>query len=107
MVETKRVKTKCTIPQLETGARLVEVGVDWRVWRPHDWPELEVVFTAGRLKLPRWPQGDVAEAREEKCSDCGQRVTAVYVRTVGGSWTLADGRCAPLCGGCLTNSETS
>ena len=107
MVETKRVKTKCTGPQLETGARLVEVGVDWLVWRPHDWPELEVVFTSGRLKLPRWPQGDVAEAREEKCAECGLRVTTVYVRTVGGSWTLADGRCAPLCGGCLTNSETS
>ena len=59
-------------------------------------PELEATFLpAGRLKLPRWPQGDVAEAREEKCADCGQRVTTVYVRTVGGSWTLADGRSSP------------
>ena len=107
MVETKRVKTKCTIPQLETGARLVEVGMltgasggrttglNWKRFSP-----------AGSLKLPRWPQGDVAEAREEKCAECGQRVTTVHVRTVGGSWILADGRSAPLCGGCLVNSET-
>ena len=110
MVETKRVKTRCTDEQLETGARLIEVGVDWRVWRPQDWDEVVATFATRGNKFHRWHMyqatrwaevDHVAEAREEKCGECGLRVTTVYVRTVGGSWILADGRSAPLCGGCL------
>ena len=71
MVETKRVKTKCTIPQLETGARLIEVGVDWRVWRPHDWDEVVATFETWGNKLHRVAHVSSFHAGRQSCRRSG------------------------------------
>ena len=73
------------------------LGLNWKRFLP-----------AGRLKLPRWPQGDVAEAREEKCAECGLRVTTVYgahCRRIVELWPTGAAR--PLCGGCLVQFRNS
>lgn len=105
MIEVKKRTGKCTRAQLETGARLIQAGVDWRVWRPHDFPEVD--DTLNRLvRVPmRPPISANLTAQDVKCLVCGQLVTTVTGLSPTENGTVYYGYCNGFCGTCRHKGE--